>query len=70
MNASGFMGLHMITAGSYDGEAYLEQDDEHYKLLVTRDNRLVGFILIGDVAPRRHLHLAHPRADPARHHRL
>ena len=49
MNASGFMGLHMITAGSYDGEAYLEQDDEHYKLLVTRDNRLVGFILIGDV---------------------
>ena len=49
MNASGFMGLHMITAGSYDGEAYLEQDDEHYKLLVTRGNRLVGFILIGDV---------------------
>ena len=49
MNASGFMGLHIITAGSYDGEAYLEQDDEHYKLLVTRDNRLVGFILIGDV---------------------
>ena len=35
--------------GSYDGEAYLEQDDEHYKLLVTRGNRLVGFILIGDV---------------------
>ena len=49
MNASGFLGLHMITAGSYDGETYLEQDGEHYKLLVTRDNRLVGFILIGDV---------------------
>ncbi|HIX89428.1 MAG TPA: FAD-dependent oxidoreductase [Candidatus Agathobaculum pullicola] len=49
MNASGFMGLHMITAGSYDGETYLEQDDEHYKLLVTRDNHLVGFIMIGDV---------------------
>ena len=49
MNASGFLGLHMITAGSYDGETYLEQDEEHYKLLVTRDNRLVGFILIGDV---------------------
>ncbi len=49
MNASGFMGLHMITAGSYDGDAYLEQDDEHYKLLVTRDDKLVGFILIGDV---------------------
>ena len=49
MNASGFLGLHMITAGSYDGEAYLEQDGENYKLLVTRDNHLVGFILIGDV---------------------
>lgn len=49
MNASGFMGLHMITAGSYDGETYLEHDEEHYKLLVTRENRLVGFIMIGDV---------------------
>ena len=49
MNASGFMGLHMITAGSYEGETYLEQDDDHYKLLVTRDNHLVGFIMIGDV---------------------
>ena len=49
MNASGFMGLHMITAGSYEGETYLEQDEDHYKLLVTRDNHLVGFIMIGDV---------------------
>ena len=49
MNASGFMGLHMITAGSYDGDTYLEQDEDHYKLLVTRDNHLVGFIMIGDV---------------------
>jgi len=50
MNASGFLGLHMITAGSYEGTQYLEQDEENYKLLVTRDNRLVGFIMIGDVA--------------------
>lgn len=49
MNASGFMGLHMITAGSYDGEQYLEQENGSYKLLVTRDDRLRGFILIGDV---------------------
>ena len=49
MNASGFMGLHMITAGSYEGETYLEQDEDHYKLLVARDNHLVGFIMIGDV---------------------
>ncbi len=49
MNASGFMGLHMVTAGSYEGEQYLEHDADSYKLLVTRDNRLVGFILIGEV---------------------
>ncbi len=49
MNASGFMGLHMITAGSYDGEQYLEETENSYKLLVTRDDHLVGFILLGDV---------------------
>lgn len=50
MNASGFMGLHMITAGSYDGKQYLDREDGNYKLLVTRDDRLCGFILIGNVA--------------------
>lgn len=49
MNASGFMGLHMITAGSYDGEATVEETAGSYKLLVTKNNRLKGFILIGDV---------------------
>ncbi len=49
MNASSFMGLHMITAGSYDGEQYLEETADSYKLLVTRDDHLAGFILLGDV---------------------
>lgn len=49
MNASGFLGLHMITAGSYDGEAYVTKTETSYKKLVVRDNKLVGFILIGDV---------------------
>ncbi len=49
MNASGFLGLHMVTAGSYDGEAWLSREGGNYKRLVTRDDRLVGFILIGDV---------------------
>lgn len=49
MNASGFLGLHMITAGSYDGEEYVTQAEGSYKKLVVRDNKLVGFILIGDV---------------------
>lgn len=49
MNASGFMGLHMITAGSYEGEEYLSRDENGYKLLVTKDDRLKGFILLGEV---------------------
>ena len=49
MNASGFLGLHMITAGSYDGEEFVTKTDDSYKKLVVRDNKLVGFILIGDV---------------------
>lgn len=49
MNASGFLGLHMVTAGSYEGDEYLVEDANHYKLLVTRDDRLVGYILLGEV---------------------
>ena len=49
MNASGFLGLHMITAGSYDGEEFVTKTETSYKKLVVRDNKLVGFILIGDV---------------------
>ena len=50
MNAIGFFGLHIITAGSYDGEAYVVKTDRTYKKMVSRDNLLKGFILIGDVA--------------------
>ena len=39
----------MITAGSYEGEAYIVEDEDSYKMLVTKDDRLRGFILIGDV---------------------
>jgi len=50
MNAIGFFGLHIITAGSYEGEAYTYTDgSENYKKLVTADNELKGFILMGDV---------------------
>ena len=41
--------LIILKVNEEDGETYLEHDEEHYKLLVTRDNRLVGFIMIGDV---------------------
>lgn len=50
MNAIGFFGMHIITAGSYDGEAWTQRTEHAYKKLVSKDNRLKGFILIGDVA--------------------
>ena len=50
MNAIGFFGLHMITAGNYDGEEYVEETQNSYKRLITKDNRLKGFILIGNIA--------------------
>lgn len=50
MNAIGFFGLHMITAGSYAGERFVHREGESYKLLVRRDGVLKGFVLIGDVA--------------------
>ena len=49
MNATGFMGLHLISAGSYDGELLLSHTQDAYKALYVRDDRLVGFIMLGDV---------------------
>ena len=49
MNAIGFFGLHIITAGSYDGEEYVEETENTYKKLVFRENMLKGYILMGDV---------------------
>ena len=50
MNAIGFFGLHVLTAGSCDGEEWVETKPGVYKKLVVRDNRLVGFILVGEIA--------------------
>lgn len=50
MNAMGLFGLHMITAGVYEGECYEEKSDGKYKKLFYKDGLLKGFILIGDVA--------------------
>lgn len=51
MNAIGFFGLHMITAGSCEGEAYVERrpEKQSYKKLFSRDGVLKGYILIGSV---------------------
>ena len=50
MNAIGFFDLHIITAGDYDGDVFVEQNGQDYKKLVSKDGLLKGFILVGDVA--------------------
>ena len=50
MNAIGFFGMHMITAGTYSGEMIALEDSDCYRRFFFGDNRLNGFILIGDVA--------------------
>lgn len=47
MNSIGFFGLHAMTAGSYEGEVYEEKTETSIKRLFTKDDRLMGFILIG-----------------------
>ncbi len=49
MNAIGFFGYHVITAGNYDGEELVTCDGMNYKKLVVKENCLKGFIMIGDV---------------------
>jgi NAD(P)H-nitrite reductase large subunit len=49
MNAIGLLGLHMITAGNYQGEAYSQTENGNYKRLYHSDNRLNGYIMIGNV---------------------
>ena len=49
MNAIGFFGLHMITAGHYGGNTVTIDDDARYKRFFHSENRLLGYILIGQV---------------------
>lgn len=49
MNAIGFFGLHMVTAGSYDGQEDLQIGEGLYKKLFIKEGRLNGYIIIGDV---------------------
>ena len=50
LNASRVFGLHMVTAGSYEGESFTVQRDGSYKRLVTADGVLKGVIMVGDVS--------------------
>lgn len=46
MNAIGFFGTHVFTAGAYVGDCYKEQEGDTYKALFYKDDQLKGFILI------------------------
>ena len=53
MNSIGFWGLHMMTAGTYanDGSAKMleEKTEKGIKRFFIRDDKLIGFIIIGEV---------------------
>lgn len=49
MNAISLFGTHIITAGTYKGDYYLESDRNNFKKLFYSDNRLNGYILMGNV---------------------
>ena len=49
MNAIGFMGMHMITAGNYTGETHCTISDGVYKKLFYSNNKLNGYIFIENI---------------------
>ena len=53
MNAISFLGMHIITAGNYSGSVYNDENAKpahgSYKRLYYSNNRLNGYILIGNV---------------------
>ena len=49
-NAIGFFGYHVLTAGTYTGEIYRSAEGCSLKKLFYENDRLKGYILLGDVA--------------------
>ncbi len=52
MNSIGFFGLHAMSAGSYDGELCEERTADSIKRMYVKDDRLVGFMLVGNCLER------------------
>lgn len=48
MNAIGFFGTHVLSAGVYEGECISEITDTSYKKLFVKGGCLVGYIFIGE----------------------
>lgn len=51
LNAIGFFGSHILTAGAYEGESFISGEGDTYRRFFVKDGVLKGFILIG--APER-----------------
>ncbi|MCL2197724.1 MAG: FAD-dependent oxidoreductase [Defluviitaleaceae bacterium] len=49
MNAIGFCGLNIITAGNYTGETFEAKENNIYKRLFYGDNKLNGYIMIDEI---------------------
>lgn len=50
MNSIGFLNLQIITAGTYEGDVFtVSRGMNQHKKLFYKDDRLSGFILIGDI---------------------
>lgn len=47
MNSIGFFGMHMMTAGTYEGEMTEEKEEDSLRRFFVKDGALKGFILIG-----------------------
>ena len=47
MNSIGFFGLHVMTAGAYDGEMHEEKTGGGVKRFFIKDGMLKGYLLIG-----------------------
>lgn len=52
MNSIGFFGLHAMSAGTYDGELWEERANGSIKRFYTKNDRLIGFMLVGDCTGR------------------
>ena len=48
MNSIGFFGLHIMSAGCYNGEMTEEKTEDTIKRFFVKDGRLIGYMLIGD----------------------
>lgn len=48
MNAIGFFGMHIVSAGIYEGESIIKKTPSSYKRLFFENNNLKGFIIVGD----------------------